>query len=94
MLLGHRQAFAWIDDWYGMTLDDVRMYEEQMQHETNTKVVGNVEPDMAAVKEVDEPHSADDTIKAGSTSSTPAAHTPTTPDTPCTPKSKSWFSWS
>jgi len=94
LLLGHRQAFAWIDDWYGMTLDDVRMYEEQMQRETNTKVVGNVEPDMAAAKDVDEPHSADDTIKAGSTSSTPAVHTPTTPDTPCTPKSKSWFSWS
>lgn len=94
LLLGHRQAFAWIDDWYGMTLDDVRMYEEQMQRETNTKVVGNVEPDMAAAKDIDEPHSADDTIEAGSTSSTPAARTPTTPNTPCTPKSKSWFSWS
>lgn len=94
LLLGHRQAFAWIDDWYGMTLDDVRMYEEQMQRETNTKVVGNVEPDMAAAKDIDEPHSADNTIEAGSTSSTPAARTPTTPNTPCTPKSKSWFSWS
>lgn len=94
MLLGHRQAFAWIDDWYGMTLDDVRVYEGQMQHETNTKIVGNVEPDTAAAKDVDEQHSADGTVKAGSTSSTPAAHTPTTPNTPCTPKSKSWFSWS
>lgn len=94
LLLGHRQAFAWIDDWYGMTLDDVRVYEGQMQHETNTKIVGNVEPDTAAAKDVDEQHLADGTIKAGSTSSTPAAHTPTTPNTPCTPKSKSWFSWS
>jgi len=94
LLLGHRQAFAWIDDWYGMTLDDVRVYEGQMQRETNTKIVGNVEPDMAAAKDVDEQHSTDDTIKAGSTSSTPAAHTPTTPNTPGTPKSKSWFSWS
>jgi hypothetical protein len=77
-----------------MTLDDVRVYEEQMQRETNTKVVGNVEPDMAAAKDVNEPHSADGTIEAGSTSSTPAARTPTTPDIPSTPKSKSWFSWS
>jgi len=94
LLLGHRQAFAWIDDWYGMTLDDVRVYEGQMQRETNTKIVGNVEPDMAAAKDINEPHSTDDTIKAGSTSSTPTAHTPSTPNTPCTPKSKSWFSWS
>jgi len=94
LLLGHRQAFAWIDDWHGMTLDDVRVYEGQMQRETNTKIVGSVEPDMAAAKDVDEQDSADNTIKAGSTSSTPAAHTPTTPNTPCTPKSKSWFSWS
>jgi hypothetical protein len=30
-LVGHRQAFAWIDDWYGMTMDDVRQYEKEMQ---------------------------------------------------------------
>jgi hypothetical protein len=77
-----------------MTLDDVRMYEQQMQRETNTKVVGNVECDMAAAKEEDEPHSAGDAITVGSSSSTPVVGTPTTPNTPCTPKSKSWFSWS
>ena len=31
LLVGHRQAFAWIDDWYGMTMDDVREYEKEMQ---------------------------------------------------------------
>ena len=30
-MVGHRQAFAWIDDWYGMTMDDVREYEKEMQ---------------------------------------------------------------
>ncbi|XP_065659402.1 cytoplasmic phosphatidylinositol transfer protein 1 isoform X3 [Hydra vulgaris] len=40
LLLGHRQAFAWIDDWFDMTLDDVRQYEKHMQEETNKKVVG------------------------------------------------------
>ncbi|KAK1123502.1 hypothetical protein K0M31_008207 [Melipona bicolor] len=38
LLLGHRQAFAWIDEWYDMTLEDVRHYEQKMQAETNEKV--------------------------------------------------------
>jgi hypothetical protein len=40
LLLGHRQAFAWIDEWIGMTEQDVRDYEAQMQAETNEKVIG------------------------------------------------------
>lgn len=36
--MGHRQAFAWIDEWYDMTLEDVRQYEQKMQAETNEKV--------------------------------------------------------
>lgn len=38
LLLGHRQAFAWIDEWYGMTLEDVRDYESGMQEKTNEKI--------------------------------------------------------
>lgn len=38
LLLGHRQAFTWIDDWYGMTLEDVREYEHKIQEETNRKM--------------------------------------------------------
>lgn len=38
LLLGHRQAFAWIDDWISMTIADVRTYECEMQRRTNTKV--------------------------------------------------------
>ncbi|XP_076631251.1 cytoplasmic phosphatidylinositol transfer protein 1 [Colletes latitarsis] len=38
LLLAHRQAFAWIDEWYNMTLEDVREYEQKMQAETNEKV--------------------------------------------------------
>ncbi|KOC64355.1 Cytoplasmic phosphatidylinositol transfer protein 1 [Habropoda laboriosa] len=38
LILGHRQAFAWIDEWYDMTLEDVREYEHRMQAETNEKV--------------------------------------------------------
>jgi len=38
LLLGHRQAFAWLDEWHGMTLEDVRAYERQKQAETNEKI--------------------------------------------------------
>lgn len=39
LLLGHRQAFTWIDDWIDMSLDDVRAYERQLQEETNAKLL-------------------------------------------------------
>lgn len=42
LLLGHRQAFAWIDDWIGMTIDDVRDYEKVMQEKTNDKVAADI----------------------------------------------------
>ncbi len=38
LLLGHRQAFAWIDEWFDMSVEDVRNYEKQQQEETNCKV--------------------------------------------------------
>ncbi|XP_017548489.1 cytoplasmic phosphatidylinositol transfer protein 1-like isoform X2 [Pygocentrus nattereri] len=38
LLLGHRQAFAWVDEWIDMTLEDVREYERQMHEKTNIKV--------------------------------------------------------
>jgi len=29
LLLGHKQAFCWIDEWYGLTMDDIRVIEEE-----------------------------------------------------------------
>lgn len=43
LLVGHRQAFAWIDDWYGMTVEEVRQYEKRMNEETNAKLLCEVE---------------------------------------------------
>lgn len=40
LLVGHRQAFAWIDQWYDMTIDDVRAFEKEIQEQTNIKVLG------------------------------------------------------
>lgn len=36
--MGHKQAFAWIDEWVDMTYDDVRQYEENLQSQTNNLV--------------------------------------------------------
>ncbi|XP_066255430.1 cytoplasmic phosphatidylinositol transfer protein 1 [Euwallacea similis] len=35
LLLGHRQAFAWMDEWIDMSMDDVRKYEIELQHQAN-----------------------------------------------------------
>jgi len=35
-LLGHRQAFCWIDDWFDLKMEDVRKIEEESQKELTT----------------------------------------------------------
>ncbi|XP_069605273.1 cytoplasmic phosphatidylinositol transfer protein 1 [Ranitomeya imitator] len=44
LLIGHRQAFAWVDEWYDMTLEDVRHFEKNMQFKTNIKVCSQPAP--------------------------------------------------
>eukprot|EP01119_Soliformovum_irregulare_P011860 TRINITY_DN3020_c0_g1_i1.p1 TRINITY_DN3020_c0_g1~~TRINITY_DN3020_c0_g1_i1.p1 ORF type:complete len:276 (+),score=75.34 TRINITY_DN3020_c0_g1_i1:51-878(+) len=29
LLLGHKQAFCWMDEWFGLTMDDIRKYEQE-----------------------------------------------------------------
>ncbi|XP_033748217.1 cytoplasmic phosphatidylinositol transfer protein 1-like [Pecten maximus] len=41
LLLGHRQAFCWIDEWIDMTVEDIREYEKSINRETNKKVLEN-----------------------------------------------------
>ncbi|XP_075897021.1 cytoplasmic phosphatidylinositol transfer protein 1b [Nelusetta ayraudi] len=38
LLVGHRQAVAWLDEWHGLSLEEVREYEQEMQEKTNDKV--------------------------------------------------------
>ncbi|KAM8725042.1 cytoplasmic phosphatidylinositol transfer protein 1-like [Acanthopagrus schlegelii] len=38
LLLGHRQAFAWVDEWIDMTMEEVREYERATQEATNLKI--------------------------------------------------------
>ncbi|XP_052003227.1 cytoplasmic phosphatidylinositol transfer protein 1-like [Xyrauchen texanus] len=42
LLVGHRQAVAWIDEWHGMTLEEVREYEKNLQDETNSKLKSDI----------------------------------------------------
>lgn len=28
LTLGHKQAYTWIDEWFGLTLTQIRKYEE------------------------------------------------------------------
>ncbi|XP_014262417.1 cytoplasmic phosphatidylinositol transfer protein 1 [Cimex lectularius] len=44
LALGHRQAFAWIDEWYDMTLEDVREFEKKIHSQTNEKIVQSDPP--------------------------------------------------
>jgi len=34
----HRQVFCWIDEWYGMTMEEVRQYEEELKQQINKKM--------------------------------------------------------
>ncbi|KAM9304797.1 cytoplasmic phosphatidylinositol transfer protein 1-like [Gastrophryne carolinensis] len=48
LIVGHRQAFAWVDEWYGMTMEEVREYEKETQAATNEKI-GPVAPTITIV---------------------------------------------
>ncbi|XP_053642302.1 cytoplasmic phosphatidylinositol transfer protein 1 [Cherax quadricarinatus] len=110
LLVGHRQAFAWIDDWYGMTIQDVRDYECGMQKETNEKIrsaqqsagIGSAEPDNLK-KEEDEEETEDkdpsiskrkELLKKENSSSSLGTNS----NSPVTPEKTSylstWFKWS
>lgn len=76
--MGHRQAFAWIDEWYDMTLEDVRQYEQKMQAETNEKV---------RLRNQNNEKPLTPTTPTASMPSSPLPKSPTQ-------SNRSWFSWS
>lgn len=82
--MGHRQAFAWVDDWYDMSLVDVRNYESEMHRRTNTKVA----EDLASVPTT--PLTPAPLTPPTPSTPVPGSGEPTTPSAPKT----SWFPWS
>ena len=87
--MSHRQAFAWIDDWYGMTMDDVREYEARMQDETNERLrqEGSKAGLARSVSVMEPPKSKKESGSADGRRSEPATPTDEAPK-------KGWFnSW-
>lgn len=86
LLLGHRQAFAWMDEWYDMNIEDVREYEREMQEKTNIMLQSTIENAEASKDEKNSNSSKPETPRTPkspkSTSSTP------------TGEGRSWFNWS
>lgn len=41
MLVGHRQAWSWQDEWYGLTIEDIRQLEKQAQMELSKRMEFN-----------------------------------------------------
>jgi hypothetical protein len=39
LLLAHRQAFCWTDEWYSMTYEKIVEYEQATYSKTNAKVL-------------------------------------------------------
>lgn len=38
MLRAHRQAWVWQDEWYGLTMDDIRKIERETQEALKAKM--------------------------------------------------------
>ncbi|KAJ1129556.1 hypothetical protein NDU88_007924 [Pleurodeles waltl] len=55
LLIGHRQAFAWVDEWYDMTMDEVREFERATQEATNKKI--GVFPPAISISDISLPSS-------------------------------------
>ncbi|XP_074867377.1 cytoplasmic phosphatidylinositol transfer protein 1-like [Carettochelys insculpta] len=53
LLIGHRQAFAWLDEWCEMTMEEVRQYERETQEATN-ELIGRVTPSIS-ISEAEQP---------------------------------------
>ncbi|XP_071443646.1 cytoplasmic phosphatidylinositol transfer protein 1 [Hetaerina americana] len=110
LLLGHRQAFAWVDEWIAMDLSAVRAYEADMIGKTNEKVAQgkakgtpeNADGKAAQHKEAEGrpeaeltlDHTGDEVGVGAAILSAGDSEETAAITSPSTPRNKSWFSWS
>ncbi|XP_046403056.1 cytoplasmic phosphatidylinositol transfer protein 1 [Ischnura elegans] len=110
LLLGHRQAFAWVDEWIGMDLSAVRAYEAEMIGKTNEKVAqGKAKPETEGEKAAEQKgvegdvggeeklpldHTGDEVGVGAAILSSNEGGESAAITSPSTPRNKSWFSWS
>ncbi|KYQ93148.1 phosphatidylinositol transfer protein [Tieghemostelium lacteum] len=38
LFMGHRQVFCWMDEWFGMNLEDIRKMEDEVKHELSQNI--------------------------------------------------------
>ncbi|XP_072376557.1 cytoplasmic phosphatidylinositol transfer protein 1 [Diabrotica undecimpunctata] len=90
LLLGHRQAFAWIDEWIEMNMEDVRKYESQLQSQTNSLLKQSAGSPSTSVSGPETSLVGVDGGGDGIQDKTLLGTTP--PETPKTPTKKGYFS--
>ncbi|XP_074039630.1 cytoplasmic phosphatidylinositol transfer protein 1 [Leptinotarsa decemlineata] len=85
LLLGHRQAFAWLDEWVEMTMEDVREFETNLQQQTNCLFKAEVTQTPSLSSQISEDS---DAAASFSLENSP----PETPKSPKSPTKKGYFS--
>lgn len=91
LLLGHRQAFAWIDQWIDMTYEDVRNYENQLQQETNSLLRKDLPPSSPSATAT--PPSTPGLLSSDPQTAGSLSSSGSTPGTPKSPVKKGYFNW-
>ena len=54
LLLAHRQAYAWMDEWYELSYEDIVNYERETYMKTNEKVMNHGNNNNTAVSNLNE----------------------------------------
>jgi len=55
ILLGHRQAFCWMDEWIDMSIEDIRAYERETKEYLDKIMNGEITPDGKPIVKTDSP---------------------------------------
>ncbi|PRP88813.1 hypothetical protein PROFUN_00281 [Planoprotostelium fungivorum] len=72
ILLGHRQAFCWMDEWFGMSMEDLRAYEQETKIYLDKIMNGEITPDGKPIVKTDSPKPAKKGWGWGSLTGTPS----------------------
>ncbi|KAF2360933.1 Phosphatidylinositol transfer protein [Trinorchestia longiramus] len=94
-VLSHRQAFTWMDEWHGWTIEDVRRYETKMQEATNEKIRKALKQQNADKCEVDLDEEGNVKVvplNSASAASTPSSGSATPASSDSSQKQGSYFS--
>jgi len=63
LTLGHKQAFCWIDDWYGLTMEDIRKIEEETKVLLDKMRNGNENSSSTATESKEEEETKEEVVE-------------------------------